>query len=214
MRSRNKLLCEPSRIPSGWMGSSSRWPARRRHGAGPHGNARPADGPDRRQPRRWRLPQSEPRADRFLDGETERFAFDLEEEYQARLRSGRWRDAAAGARSKALIAPIADPPPGEGYRAERCSTGEQKALLVGLVLAHARLVANMTGAAPILLLDEIAAHLDAGRRAALFDLVDDLGGQPFMTAPITDRAPCLPRLETAPAVSPLPTHHPRGRLSP
>jgi len=70
--------------------------------------------------------------------------------------------------------------------AERCSTGEQKALLVGLILAHARLVANMTGHAPILLLDEIAAHLDEGRRAALFDLVDGLGGQSFMTG--TDRA--------------------------
>jgi DNA replication and repair protein RecF len=70
--------------------------------------------------------------------------------------------------------------------AERCSTGEQKALLVGLVLAHARLVGNLTGHAPILLLDEIAAHLDEGRRAALFDLIDGLGGQAFMTG--TDRA--------------------------
>jgi DNA replication and repair protein RecF len=70
--------------------------------------------------------------------------------------------------------------------AERCSTGEQKALLVGLVLAHARLVGNLTGHAPILLLDEIAAHLDEGRRAALFDLIDGLGGQSFMTG--TDRA--------------------------
>jgi DNA replication and repair protein RecF len=70
--------------------------------------------------------------------------------------------------------------------AERCSTGEQKALLIGLVLAHARLTGDMTGYAPILLLDEIAAHLDEGRRAALFDLVDGLGGQSFMTG--TDRS--------------------------
>ena len=70
--------------------------------------------------------------------------------------------------------------------AERCSTGEQKALLVGLILAHARLVGNLTGHAPILLLDEIAAHLDEGRRAALFDLIDELGGQAFMTG--TDKA--------------------------
>jgi DNA replication and repair protein RecF len=70
--------------------------------------------------------------------------------------------------------------------AERCSTGEQKALLIGLVLAHARLVGDMTGHAPILLLDEIAAHLDEGRRAALFDRVDEIGGQAFMTG--TDRA--------------------------
>ncbi len=70
--------------------------------------------------------------------------------------------------------------------AERCSTGEQKALLIGLVLAHARLVATMTGFAPILLLDEIAAHLDEGRRAALFARIDALGGQAFMTG--TDKA--------------------------
>lgn len=69
--------------------------------------------------------------------------------------------------------------------AGRCSTGEQKALLVGLVLAHARLVGNLTGHAPVLLLDEIAAHLDENRRAALFDLIDGLGGQAFMTG--TDR---------------------------
>jgi DNA replication and repair protein RecF len=70
--------------------------------------------------------------------------------------------------------------------AERCSTGEQKALLVGLILAHAGLVGGMTGHAPVLLLDEIAAHLDEGRRAALFDRVDALGGQAFMTG--TDRS--------------------------
>ena len=56
----------------------------------------------------------------------------------------------------------------EGMPAELCSTGEQKALLVGIVLSHARLTGEMSGTAPILLLDEIAAHLDPGRRAALF----------------------------------------------
>jgi DNA replication and repair protein RecF len=61
------------------------------------------------------------------------------------------------------------------------STGEQKALLVGLILAHARLVARMTGIAPFLLLDEIAAHLDPDRRAALFVALDGLGTQCFMT---------------------------------
>ena len=70
--------------------------------------------------------------------------------------------------------------------AELCSTGEQKALLIGIVLSHARLVAEMTGATPILLLDEIAAHLDAGRRAALFRILDELGCQAFMTG--TDAA--------------------------
>ena len=61
------------------------------------------------------------------------------------------------------------------------STGEQKALLVGLILAQARLVARMTGIAPFLLLDEIAAHLDPDRRAALFAALDGLGTQCFMT---------------------------------
>ena len=65
--------------------------------------------------------------------------------------------------------------------AELCSTGEQKALLVGIVLSHARLSGEMSGSVPILLLDEIAAHLDAGRRAALFSILDDLGCQTFMT---------------------------------
>lgn len=61
------------------------------------------------------------------------------------------------------------------------STGEQKALLIGLVLAHARLVRRMAGIAPFLLLDEIAAHLDPARRAALFRTLDTLGAQCFMT---------------------------------
>jgi DNA replication and repair protein RecF len=118
----------------------------------------------------------------FLDGEWHRPAFDLEEQYLEMMKNGRYRDAAAGRtldgphRSDLLIRHRA-----KNMEAARCSTGEQKALLVGLVLAHARLVGNMTGHAPILLLDEIAAHLDEGRRAALFDLVDDLRGQAFMT---------------------------------
>ena len=61
------------------------------------------------------------------------------------------------------------------------STGEQKALLVGLVLAHARLVAEMSGIAPIALFDEIAAHFDPRRRAALFDALERIGGQVFLT---------------------------------
>jgi DNA replication and repair protein RecF len=61
------------------------------------------------------------------------------------------------------------------------STGEQKALLIGLILAHARLVKRATGIAPFLLLDEVAAHLDPGRRAALFSALDGLGTQCFMT---------------------------------
>ena len=61
------------------------------------------------------------------------------------------------------------------------STGEQKALLIGLVLAHAGLLAEMTGFAPVLLLDEVVAHLDPGRRAALYDALAALGAQVWMT---------------------------------
>ncbi|PKP85431.1 MAG: DNA replication/repair protein RecF [Alphaproteobacteria bacterium HGW-Alphaproteobacteria-2] len=68
----------------------------------------------------------------------------------------------------------------KGVAARRCSTGEQKALLVSLVLANARALAG-AGAPPILLLDEVAAHLDNARRAALYDAVAALGAQAFMT---------------------------------
>jgi len=123
----------------------------------------------------------------FLDGEWQRPAYEIEEIYLGMLQEGRYRDAAAGRtldgphRADLLIRHRE-----KDMEAERCSTGEQKALLVGLILAHAGLVAGMTGHAPVLLLDEIAAHLDEGRRAALFDRVDALGGQAFMTG--TDRA--------------------------
>ena len=123
----------------------------------------------------------------FMDGSPDRPAAELEEEYLEMLRINRGRDAAAGRtldgphRSDLLVRHRE-----KDMEAERCSTGEQKALLIGLVLAHARLTADMTGYAPVLLLDEIAAHLDEGRRAALFDLVHGLGGQAFMTG--TDRS--------------------------
>ncbi|PID36496.1 MAG: DNA replication/repair protein RecF [Rhodobacterales bacterium] len=65
--------------------------------------------------------------------------------------------------------------------AKDASTGEQKALLVSLILANARALAEDFGAPPILLLDEVAAHLDSGRRAALYDEICALGAQAFMT---------------------------------
>jgi DNA replication and repair protein RecF len=123
-------------------------------------------------------------------------ATEIEDRYRAILRENRSRDAAAG---RTLDGPhltdlkvIHGP---KGIAAEQASTGEQKALLIGLVLAHAGLVAEMTGFAPILLLDEVVAHLDPARRAALFAALEKLGAQVWMTgadpaafADIVDRA--------------------------
>ncbi len=68
-----------------------------------------------------------------------------------------------------------------GAAAGLCSTGEQKALLISVVLAHARLIFVQKGFVPLLLLDEVAAHIDERRRAALFDFLQALGGQFFLT---------------------------------
>jgi DNA replication and repair protein RecF len=98
------------------------------------------------------------------------------------LRTNRARDAAAGRategphRQDLVVAHRAKRMP-----AERSSTGEQKALLLGIVLAHAELVAECRGEPPILLLDEVAAHLDPSRRAALFSRLEGRG-QVWMTA--------------------------------
>jgi DNA replication and repair protein RecF len=110
-------------------------------------------------------------------------AVDVEDAYAATLRRSRERDRAAG---RTLDGPHrADLIVGHGPKAMPaavCSTGEQKALLVGLVLAHADHVRrHRDGRAPILLLDEIAAHLDPTRRAALFDEIVALEGQTWMT---------------------------------
>jgi DNA replication and repair protein RecF len=69
----------------------------------------------------------------------------------------------------------------KGVAAELCSTGEQKALLIAILLAHARLLTLERGAPPLLLLDEVAAHLDAARRAALYEEILDLGAQAWLT---------------------------------
>ena len=128
-----------------------------------------------------------PRADLALSGVLETglaqgAAIDAEEDFRKRLAEGRERDRAAGRtlegphRSDLLVRHRP-----KDMAAELCSTGEQKALLVGLVLSHARLTGELSGMAPILLLDEIAAHFDRRRRAALFGILDDLGCQVFMT---------------------------------
>jgi DNA replication and repair protein RecF len=135
-------------------------------------------------------------------------ATDVEDRYRAILRDNRARDAAAGRTTdgphltdlEVLYGP-------KGIAAAQASTGEQKALLISLVLAHAGLVGEMTGFAPLLLLDEVIAHLDPARRAALFDALSALAAQVWMTgadpAPFADVAS---RAEVF-AVSP-------GRVSP
>ena len=99
-----------------------------------------------------------------------------------RLARERRRDAAAG---RTLSGPhrhdLAVTHIAKGQPAALCSTGEQKALLLSILLAHAALVAAERGQAPVLLLDEVAAHLDPSRRAALFDRLRQLGGQVWMT---------------------------------
>jgi DNA replication and repair protein RecF len=98
------------------------------------------------------------------------------------LAEGRGRDRAAG---RTLTGPhradLTAVYAAKGVPAAQCSTGEQKALLLSLVLANARALAEDFGAPPLLLLDEVAAHLDAGRRAALYDEVVTLGAQAWLT---------------------------------
>jgi len=109
-------------------------------------------------------------------------AIEVEDRYRALLKENRARDAAAG---RTLEGPhrsdLAVTHAGKGVPAANASTGEQKALLIRLVLAHARLIKEMTGYAPLLLLDEVVAHLDPGRRAALYDALAALGAQVWMT---------------------------------
>jgi len=104
------------------------------------------------------------------------------EDYRAALAESRFRDLVAG---RTLVGPHRADLHGvyaaKGVPAKDCSTGEQKALLVSLILANARALAKSFGAPPILLLDEVAAHLDAGRRAALYDEICALGAQAWMT---------------------------------
>jgi len=128
-----------------------------------------------------------PFAEIALDGWMEKMlpahrAIEIEDRYRALLKESRGRDAAAGRtldgphRSDLLVTHAA-----KGMPAADSSTGEQKALLIRLVLAHAGLIKDMTGFAPLLLLDEVVAHLDPSRRAALYDALTALGAQVWMT---------------------------------
>jgi DNA replication and repair protein RecF len=128
-----------------------------------------------------------PAAEIALDGWMEKLipdhpAIEIEERYRSVLRDNRSRDAAAGRTLdgahltdlKVVYAP-------KGVAAAEASTGEQKALLIGLVLAHSRLIAEMTTFAPVLLLDEVVAHLDPARRTALYAELAQLDNQVWMT---------------------------------
>jgi DNA replication and repair protein RecF len=128
-----------------------------------------------------------PLAEIALDGWMEKLlphhsAIEIEDRYRALLKDNRARDAAAG---RTLDGPhlsdLSVTHAGKGIAASQASTGEQKALLIRLVLAHAGLIKDMTGFAPLLLLDEIIAHLDPTRRAALYDALANLGAQVWMT---------------------------------
>jgi DNA replication and repair protein RecF len=172
MRARNKLLAEPEGADPAWLAAleagmadhgAALGEARRRTvaGLGEALTARPAD--------------EFPRAALALDGWA---GGDL----AAELKASRGRDGAAGRttigphRQDLLVTHVV-----KAQLAARGSTGEQKALLLGIVLAHADLVASRRGAPPILLLDEVAAHLDPARRAALFARLEGRG-QVWMTA--------------------------------
>lgn len=128
-----------------------------------------------------------PKADIALAGTLEsalisRPALEVEDDFRQSLARNRYRDRAAGRTLEGTHRSdleVRHQP--KDMPAALCSTGEQKALLTGLIVSHARLVAELARAAPILLLDEIAAHLDAGRRAALFEILEDLNCQALMT---------------------------------
>jgi DNA replication and repair protein RecF len=109
-------------------------------------------------------------------------AVEIEDRYRSLLKDNRARDAAAG---RTLDGPhlsdLVVSHASKNIPAADASTGEQKALLIRLVLAHASLIKQMTGFAPLLLLDEVVAHLDPSRRAALYDALSLLGAQVWMT---------------------------------
>jgi DNA replication and repair protein RecF len=172
MRARNKLLADSETADASWLTALEMQMAE--HGA--------ALGEARHQTvtalteAMANLPDDDfPRAALALEGW-------LESDLAVALRANRARDMAAGRategphRQDLAVTHVAKDQP-----AARGSTGEQKALLLGLVLAHAELVARRRGQPPILLLDEVAAHLDPNRRAALFARLEGRG-QVWMTA--------------------------------
>jgi len=159
MRARNKLLAEPESADPAWLTALE-------NGMAEHGLALT-------EARARTASALGEHLDAAADGDFARAGISLEGwspgDLARQLRESRGRDAAAG---RATVGPhrlaLAVVHRAQDMPAPRCSTGEQKALLLGLVLAHAELVADRRQVPLILLLDEVAAHLDARRRAALF----------------------------------------------
>jgi DNA replication and repair protein RecF len=184
MRGRNRLLADPRSDPA-WLDAIEAQMAETgvAMAAARHELVRllsamierlPADGPF-------------PRGGIILSGTieqglSERPAVDVEGDWLVALREGRARDRAAGRTLEGVHRcdlEVTHLP--KRMPAGLSSTGEQKALLAGIVISHARLVAETTGMSPIMLMDEIAAHLDAERRAALFDILLEMDIQAFLT---------------------------------
>lgn len=134
-----------------------------------------------------------PKAELAIDGWLEGLladgmaAVEAESAYRERLMAERGRDIASGRTHEGVHKTdlvVTHAP--KGMQADLCSTGEQKALLIALVLANAKLQSAIRGQAPLMLMDEIVAHLDGERRAALFEALAALGGQCWLTG--TDRS--------------------------
>lgn len=172
MRARNKLLAEPEGADATWLAALETGMAE--HGVA-LGEARGRTVAALGEALAGQKGDDFPRAALLLEGWSDA-------DLAATLRANRGRDAAAGRattgphRHDLSVTHVAKNQP-----AARSSTGEQKALLLGVVLAHAELVASRRGSPPILLLDEVAAHLDPARRAALFARLEGRG-QVWMTA--------------------------------
>ena len=172
MRARNKLLGDEGPVDPDWLGALELQMAE--HGAAIA------------EARSRTVAELEHRLEAAPEDEFARAAIALggweQADLSAQLRDSRGRDAAAG---RATVGPhrqdLLVMHRAKRMEAARSSTGEQKALLLGLVLAHAELVADRRGEPPILLLDEVAAHLDPKRRAALFARLERRG-QVWMTA--------------------------------
>lgn len=131
-----------------------------------------------------------PRADLAVSGTVEDWLADqpalaAEDALRRRLSESRRHDGSGSAGEGGTAGPhrsdLAVRHRGKDMPAEFCSTGEQKALLIAIVLANARLMAAERGQPPLMLLDEVAAHLDADRRSALFAEILDLGAQAWLT---------------------------------